>query len=47
MLKGMSLEQITVLARCNGLHTQTFRAGCENKWEGVLSQKKIEYINSN
>jgi len=25
MLKGMSIEQISRLARCNGLHTMTFR----------------------
>jgi glutathione gamma-glutamylcysteinyltransferase len=27
MKQGMTLEQITQLARCNGLHTMTFRPG--------------------
>lgn len=29
MKKGMNLEQITQLARCNGLHTMTFRPTSE------------------
>ena len=24
--KGLNLDEMTILARCNGLHTQTFRA---------------------
>ena len=30
MKNGMSLEEITQLARCNGLHTMTFRCNEEN-----------------
>jgi len=26
MESGMTLEQMTLLARCNGMHTMTFRA---------------------
>ena len=42
MKQGMNLEEMTLLARCNGLHTQTFRA--VNGWESVLAAKRIEYI---
>ena len=30
MLRGIDLDQMTLLARCNGLHTQTFR-GCNTE----------------
>ena len=43
----MNLEELTILARCNGLHTQTFRAGKSNKLESILKAKKIEFIDKN
>jgi len=39
MLKGMSLEQISLLARCNGLHTMTFRAP-------GLNAQRLEHVKS-
>ena len=38
---GMNLEEMTLLARCNGLHTQTFRAGCHDEMECTMRAKKI------
>lgn len=43
MMQGMTLEEMTILARCNGVFTSTFRAG---HGENVLKSKKIEYIES-
>ena len=43
MMQGMDLEEMTILARCNGLHTQTFRA---QETQNILMSKKIEYIES-
>jgi len=47
MAGGMNLEEMTVLARCNGLHTQTFRADNQTTWETTLKAKKIEFISDN
>jgi hypothetical protein len=47
MEQGMNLEEITLLARCNGLHTQTFRAGEFNEMESMMRAKKIQYIDQN
>jgi hypothetical protein len=44
---GMNLEEMTLLARCNGLHTQTFRAGGHDELESTMRGKKIEYIDPN
>lgn len=41
----MNLEEMTLLARCNGLHTQTFRAGCH--LDGTIRAKKIQFIDHN
>ena len=43
-MKGMNLDQMTLLARCNGLHTQTFRPTDLNQAENLLKAKRIEYV---
>ena len=41
----MTLEQMTMLARCNGMHTMTFRASEHSDGhETLLNSKKIKYI---
>jgi hypothetical protein len=42
MKRGMNLEQITQLARCNGLHTMTFRPSIMHL-EG-LPEPKFRYL---
>jgi hypothetical protein len=44
MEQGMNLEEMSVLARCNGLHTQTFRAAEIDQYENILSAKKLNFI---
>ena len=46
MEQGMNLDELTLLARCNGLHTQTFRAGSPDEMESTMRAKKIQYIDS-
>ena len=41
---GMNLEEMTLLARCNGLHTLTFRASKHSDHETIMRAKKINYI---
>ena len=43
----MNLDELTLLARCNGLHTQTFRAGSPDEMESTIRAKKIQYIDQN
>ena len=38
MMKGMNLDQMTLLARCNGLHTQTFRPIDKEETESLFEE---------
>lgn len=44
MEKGLSLEEMSILARCNGLYTQTFRADEFDEYQNILKSKKISMI---
>ena len=44
MEQGLSLEEMSILARCNGLYTQTFRADEFDEYQSILKSKKISMI---
>lgn len=44
----MTIEEMTLLARCNGLHTQTFRMedGLDKQKYEVIEQDLLKHVHS-